>query len=150
MGPKKELGRDLFQRWKKKCNYWKFNSKNDLLVQFQSVRFDVIYKIFISQHLNYKEEWSELMKVPRKPLYKITPEHYNLSMISLSIPESIIPIDDNLFLEICRKNPDNCIERTRKGEILLMARQVVKQGNGILKLISSFIYGIRKKIGSLF
>ena len=57
----------------------------------------------------------------RKPLYKIATLSQNLFMISLWIPESIIPIDDKVFLEICRKNPDNRIERTKKGEILLMA-----------------------------
>jgi Uma2 family endonuclease len=42
-------------------------------------------------------------------------------MITFWIPESVVPVDDTLFLEICEKNPDNRIERTKKGEIKIMA-----------------------------
>lgn len=67
-------------------------------------------------------------------------------MISLCIPESIIPIDVGVFLEICRKNPNNRMERTKKGEILLMGHlRVLKRVNGILSSIIG-IFNIWNKI----
>ena len=72
-------------------------------------------------------------------------------MISLSIPESIIPIDDNLFLEICRKNPDNRIERTPKGEILLMAPTGGETGKFNANIIGIFyIWNKLQKRGKIF
>ena len=72
-------------------------------------------------------------------------------MISLWIPESIIPIDDGVFLEICRKNPDNRIERTKKGEILLMAPTGVEIGKWNFELNYFFkIWNKNKKLGLFF
>ena len=72
-------------------------------------------------------------------------------MISLSIPESIIPIDDNLFLEICRKNPDNRIERTGKGEILLMAPTGGETGKWNFEINFFFqVWNKKKKLGFFF
>ena len=72
-------------------------------------------------------------------------------MISLWIPESIIPIDDGVFLEICRKNPDNRIERTKKGEILLMAPTGGETGKWNFELNYFFkIWNKNKKLGLFF
>ena len=72
-------------------------------------------------------------------------------MISLWIPESIIPIDDGVFLEICRKNPDNRIERTKKGEILLMAPTGAEIGKWNFELNYFFkIWNKNKKLGLFF
>ena len=72
-------------------------------------------------------------------------------MISLWIPESIIPIDDGVFLEICRKNPDNRIERTKKGEILLMAPTGGETGKFNASLIGIFyIWNKIQKKGKIF
>ena len=72
-------------------------------------------------------------------------------MISLWIPESIIPIDDGVFLEICRKNPDNRIERTKKGEILLMAPTGGETGKFNASLIGIFyIWNKIQKRGKIF
>jgi Uma2 family endonuclease len=72
-------------------------------------------------------------------------------MISLWIPESIIPIDDGVFLEICRKNPDNRIERTKKGEILLMAPTGGETGKFNASIIGIFyIWNKIQKRGKIF
>ena len=72
-------------------------------------------------------------------------------MISLWIPESIIPIDDGVFLEICRKNPDNRMERTRKGEILLMAPTGGETGKFNASIIGIFyIWNKIQKRGKIF
>ena len=72
-------------------------------------------------------------------------------MISLWIPESIIPIDDGVFLEICRKNPDNRIERTQKGEIVFMAPTGVETGKFNASIIGIFyIWSKIQKKGKIF
>jgi Uma2 family endonuclease len=72
-------------------------------------------------------------------------------MISLWIPESIIPIDDGVFLEICRKNPDNRIERTQKGEIVFMAPTGGETGKFNALIIGIFyIWNKIQKKGKIF
>jgi len=72
-------------------------------------------------------------------------------MISLWIPESIIPIDDGVFLEICRKNPDNRIERTQKGEIVFMAPTGGETGKFNASIIGIFyIWNKIQKKGKIF
>ena len=74
-----------------------------------------------------------------------------LLMISLWIPESIIPIDDGVFLEICRKNPDNRIERTQKGEIVFMAPTGGETGKFNASIIGIFyIWNKIQKKGKIF
>ena len=69
-------------------------------------------------------------------------------MISLWIPESIIPVDDGVFLEICLKNPDNRIVRTQKGETLLMAPKGGETGKWNFELNYFFkIWNKNKKLG---
>ena len=72
-------------------------------------------------------------------------------MISLCIPESIIPIDYGVFLEICRKNPDNRIERTQKGEIVFMAPTGGETGKFNASIIGIFyIWNKIQKKGKIF
>ena len=72
-------------------------------------------------------------------------------MISLWIPESIIPIDDGVFLEICRKNPDNRIERTQKGEIVFKAPTGGETGKFNASIIGIFyIWNKIQKKGKIF
>ena len=72
-------------------------------------------------------------------------------MISLWIPESIIPIDDGVFLEICRKNPDTRIERTQKGEIVFMAPTGGETGKFNASIIGIFyIWNKIQKKGKIF
>ena len=72
-------------------------------------------------------------------------------MISIWIPESIIPIDDGVFLEICRKNPDNRIERTQKGEIVFMAPTGGETGKFNASIIGIFyIWNKIQKKGKIF
>ena len=74
-----------------------------------------------------------------------------LLMISLRIPESIIPIDDGVFLEICRKNPDNRIERTQKGEIVFKAPTGGETGKFNASIIGIFyIWNKIQKKGKIF
>ncbi|MCC5814074.1 MAG: Uma2 family endonuclease [Leptospira sp.] len=42
-------------------------------------------------------------------------------MMTFCIPETVIPTNDELFMELVRKNPESRIERTAQGEIQIMA-----------------------------
>jgi Uma2 family endonuclease len=72
-------------------------------------------------------------------------------MITFWIPESVVPVDDTLFLEICEKNPDNRIERTKKGEIKIMAPSGGETGKWNASVIGIFYnWNQRKKLGKIF
>jgi Uma2 family endonuclease len=72
-------------------------------------------------------------------------------MIAFSIPETIVPVDDNLFLEICRKNPENQIERTQKGEIIVMTPTGGETGKWNASIIGVFYNWNRiHKLGKIF
>lgn len=42
-------------------------------------------------------------------------------MITFLIPVSAVPADDEKFAEICRNNPESRVERTSKGDIIIMS-----------------------------
>ncbi len=42
-------------------------------------------------------------------------------MITFLIPVSAVPADDERFAEICRNNPESRVERTSKGDIIIMS-----------------------------
>ncbi len=72
-------------------------------------------------------------------------------MITFWIPESVVPVDDTLFLEICEKNPDNRIERSKKGEIKIMAPTGGETGKWNASVIGLFYnWNQRKKLGKIF
>ena len=72
-------------------------------------------------------------------------------MITFWIPESVVPVDDNLFLELCRNNPDNRIERTQKGEIKIMSPTGGETGKWNASVIGIFFNWNRKsRFGKIF
>lgn len=72
-------------------------------------------------------------------------------MITFWIPESVVPVDDTLFLEICEKNPDNRIERSKKGEIKIMAPTGGETGKWNASVIGLlYNWNQRKKLGKIF
>lgn len=56
-------------------------------------------------------------------------------MITSRIPETVVPKDDSKFREICIRNPENRIERTKLGEIIIMAPTGGETGNWNAELI---------------
>ena len=72
-------------------------------------------------------------------------------MITLFIPETVIPIDDSKFREICVRNPENRVERTKMGEIIIMAPTGGETGNWNAELIITLgNWNKRQKLGRIF
>ena len=72
-------------------------------------------------------------------------------MITLFVPEMAVPADDSKFREICARNPENRVERTKNGEILIMAPTGGE--TGFLNLELGRIFGNwnkKKKLGRVF
>ena len=72
-------------------------------------------------------------------------------MITLFVPETDVNSDDSKFREICARNPENRVERTKKGEILIMAPTGGE--TGFLNLELGRIFGNwnkKKKLGRVF
>jgi Uma2 family endonuclease len=69
----------------------------------------------------------------------------------LDIPDSIGKIDDNKFLDLCNKNPESRIERTSKGEIIIMAPTGGETGRRNSNLLSMvWQWNQLKKMGIVF
>lgn len=72
-------------------------------------------------------------------------------MITLFIPETVIPIDDSKFREICVRNPDNRVERTKMGEIIIISPTGGETGNWNAELTGIFRNWNKKhKLGRIF
>lgn len=56
-------------------------------------------------------------------------------MITLLIPETVVPKDDSKFKEICIRNSENRIERTKLGEIIIKPPTGGETGNWNAELI---------------
>jgi Uma2 family endonuclease len=69
----------------------------------------------------------------------------------LDIPDSIGKIDDQKFLDLCQNNPDSRIERSSKGEIIIMAPTGGETGRRNFELGLLFgKWNKRKKLGKFF
>ncbi|HMY65313.1 MAG TPA: Uma2 family endonuclease [Leptospiraceae bacterium] len=55
-------------------------------------------------------------------------------MITFLIPVSAVPADDEKFAEICRNNPESRVERTSKGDIIIMSPTGGETGRWNMKL----------------
>ncbi len=69
----------------------------------------------------------------------------------LDIPDSIGKIDDAKFLDLCRKNPHSRIERSSKGEIIIMSPTGGETGRRNFEL--SLLFGEwnnKMKLGKFF
>jgi Uma2 family endonuclease len=72
-------------------------------------------------------------------------------MNTVCIPESVVPRNDSLFLELVRMNPDNRIERTAQGEIQIMAPTGGETGNRNFKVNYYFeAWNLQRKLGRFF
>ncbi len=69
----------------------------------------------------------------------------------LDIPDSIGKIDDQKYLDLCKKNPESRIERSSKGEIIIMAPTGGETGRRNSDLLS-FVWNWnkKKKLGVIF
>lgn len=69
----------------------------------------------------------------------------------LDIPDSIGKIDDRKFIDLCNKNPDSRIERSNKGEIVIMPPTGGETGRKNFELITLFgNWNKKKKLGIFF
>ncbi|HMV45459.1 MAG TPA: Uma2 family endonuclease [Leptospiraceae bacterium] len=69
----------------------------------------------------------------------------------LEIPDSIGKIDDEKYLDLCKKNPESRIERSSKGEIIIMAPTGGETGRRNFELGIRFgEWNRKKKLGKFF